>query len=108
NATSALKAATERLAHLGMIKTPKLRPRIRNIVVVGDLGVSLDLESVSKRLRHVIYEPEQFPGALYFPEELEGSSITLFASGKVIVAGLKAFESIETCKTVLRKLEGFV
>ncbi len=51
-----------------------------------------------------MYEPEQFPGAIYYAEELEGASILIFANGNVVLAGLRREELLEVGKHVLVKL----
>ena len=56
------------------------------------------------RLPNIIYEPEQFPGAIYYAKELEGASILIFDSGKVVFAGLKRQELLEVGKRVLTDL----
>jgi len=53
---------------------------------------------------NLIYEPEQFPGAIYWAPELEGAAMLLFPSGKIVVAGLKRQELLP----VAEKLEGLI
>jgi TATA-box binding protein (TBP) (component of TFIID and TFIIIB) len=64
-------------------------------VATGDIGKSIDIEKLNTKLSSVLYEPEQFPGAIYYAEELEGASVLVFASGKVVFAGLKSHELLE-------------
>ena len=78
--------------------------KLQNIVATADIGQSVDLERISSKLPHVIYEPEQFPGAIYYAKELEGASILIFANGKVVFAGLKTQELLEVGKSVLLEL----
>jgi TATA-box binding protein (TBP) (component of TFIID and TFIIIB) len=63
----------------------------------------VDVENIPKRVPHVIYEPAQFPGAIYHAEDLEGASILIFASGKVVLAGLKREDLLEVGKNVLAR-----
>src|SRR5437870_5822271 len=84
-----LRYAARRLAELGLINRSKMTVKLRNIVATGGIGKHLDIEKLSTKLPNVIYEPEQFPGAIYYAEELEGASVLVFASGKVVFAGLK-------------------
>ena len=77
---------------------------VRNIVAIGELGKRIEIEKLASRLSNVLYEPEQFPGAMYYPEELEGASVLVFASGKVIFAGLKNPQLLKVARGVLGKL----
>jgi transcription initiation factor TFIID TATA-box-binding protein len=64
----------------------------------------VDIERLAIKLPDIIYEPEQFPGAIYHARELEGASILIFASGKAVFAGLKSLESLKTARQVLTRL----
>ena len=99
-----LNYATRRLRELGLISRTKITMKLQNIVATADIGQSVDLERISSKLPHVIYEPEQFPGAIYYAKELEGASILIFANGKVVFAGLKTQELLEVGKSVLLEL----
>lgn len=57
-------------------------------VFMGDLGHKVGLEelAVTLGLEHTEYEPEQFPGLVYRPDEFE-VTLLVFASGKVIICG---------------------
>ena len=76
---------------------------IQNIVCTGDLNRELNLEAlaIGLGLDVVEYEPEQFPGLVYKPEE-SGGTVLLFASGKVVITGIadqrKAQEVFEGVK----------
>jgi transcription initiation factor TFIID TATA-box-binding protein len=61
---------------------------VKNVVVVGDLGKSIDLNRLAIRfgLERVEYEPEQFPGLVFRPEESEDVYL-IFASGRVVIPG---------------------
>lgn len=61
---------------------------IKNVVVVGDLEESVNLNALSIRfgLEQVEYEPEQFPGMIYRPDRLD-SVFLIFASGRVVIPG---------------------
>lgn len=90
----------------------KTTPEIQSIVATADLRTSIDLESFLLQIQktkkfHAIYEPEQFPGAIIkFPVN-DGSEATilLFASGKLVSAGLTNLELIrKAINTVESKL----
>jgi len=96
-----LNYAAKRLAELGLITAVRINVKLQNIVATGDIGHALDIERLSYKLPNIMYEPEQFPGAIYYAKELEGASILIFASGKVVFAGLKRQELLEVGKRVL-------
>jgi transcription initiation factor TFIID TATA-box-binding protein len=100
-----LSYAARRLARLGLISPTDVNPRLQNIVATGDIGHMVDIERFSLKLPDIIYEPEQFPGAIYHARELEGASILIFASGKVVFAGLKSLELLQTARQVLAELD---
>jgi transcription initiation factor TFIID TATA-box-binding protein len=99
-----LNYAAKRLVKLGLISPARINVRLQNIVATGDIGHSVDIEKLSAKLPNVIYEPEQFPGAIYYARELEGASILIFASGKVAIAGLRDEHLLEVARGVLAKL----
>ena len=89
----------------GGIKIPRrLKVKLQNIVATGEVGKPIDIERLASRLPNVLYEPEQFPGAIFYAEELEGASVLVFASGKVVFAGLKSPQLLEVARGVLGKL----
>lgn len=47
------------------------------MVAKGELGTAIDIERLAAKLPSVIYEPEQFPGSIYYADELEGASILM-------------------------------
>ncbi len=60
--------------------------KIQNIVVSADLHAVIDLYSLSKEVKAVDYEPEQFPGAIFKIAEPK-AVIILFKNGKMICTG---------------------
>jgi transcription initiation factor TFIID TATA-box-binding protein len=99
-----LNYAAGRLAELGLITPTRITVRLQNIVATGELGHSIDVESLATRLPNVIYEPEQFPGAIYYAAELEGASVLVFANGKLVFAGLKREELLRVAEKVATDL----
>jgi len=99
-----LEYAARKVAKLRLIKPTKLVVKLRNIVATGGLGKPIDIERLATR-PNVLYEPEQFSGAIYYAEELEGASVLVFASGKVVFAGLKSLRLLESARHILRKLD---
>jgi len=99
-----LNYATKRLVRLGLISPTKINVKLQNIVATGDIGEGIDIEKLSAKLPHIIYEPEQFSGAICYAQELEGASILIFASGKMVIAGLKNEHLLEVARRVLAGL----
>ena len=99
-----LNYTARRLAELRLISPTKIVVKLQNIVATADLGQSVNLESIASKLPHVIYEPEQFPGAIYYAKELEGASILIFTNGKVVFVGLKRQELLEAAKRLIVQL----
>lgn len=60
--------------------------KIQNIVVSADLHATIDLYALSKNVKEVDYEPEQFPGAIFRIKEPK-AVIILFKNGKLICTG---------------------
>ena len=61
---------------------------------MADLKRRIDLEHLVARLKGVIYEPEQFPGAIIKLNDFEKMTALLFASGKIVIAGLKTTKDL--------------
>jgi transcription initiation factor TFIID TATA-box-binding protein len=99
-----LRYASKRLSDIGLISPTRVKGKLQNLVATAELGHAIDIEKLARELPHIVYEPEQFPGAIYHADELEGASILIFANGKVVVAGLKRENLLETARRVLVKL----
>jgi transcription initiation factor TFIID TATA-box-binding protein len=82
-------------------KTTKLQPKVQNIVAVADFERSVNLEGLSSDQK-MIYEPEQFPGGILRVTEPCKATVLIFASGKVVIAGLRSSDQI---KPIIGKLE---
>jgi transcription initiation factor TFIID TATA-box-binding protein len=96
-----LDHARRKLAKLGLVRPGGIKAKVQNIVATSELGRDIDLEDLVRKLPNIIYEPEQFPGAIYYAKELEGASILIFANGKLVFAGLKSIESLEAGRQVM-------
>ena len=77
-------------------KITKLNPQIKiqNIVVSADLHANIDLFSLTKDVKEVSYEPEQFPGAIFRIKEPK-AVIILFKNGKLICTGSNNTKNIK-------------
>ena len=86
-----------------IVKKIGLQPKIHNIVVSADSEKSIDLEALSQNLK-IIYEPEQFPGAIMRLEEPFKTSVLIFASGKIVIAGLTSEDQIGPVTQIIERL----
>jgi transcription initiation factor TFIID TATA-box-binding protein len=68
--------------------------KIQNIVVSADLHATVDLYALSKEVKAVDYEPEQFPGAIFRIVEPK-AVIILFKNGKMICTGTNTEANIK-------------
>jgi transcription initiation factor TFIID TATA-box-binding protein len=92
------------LSKLGIVKRSKPRVTVRNIVVTVELDTPVHLEELQDLIPGLVYEPEQFPGAIFRPVNSD-ATVLIFGSGKLVVAGIKSEASIDTdVQTVLREL----
>ena len=89
-----LDVAQQFLSKKGLVKLVKLHPKTQNLVVTADFQKAISLEKLSEDL-NAIYEPEQFSGAILRFTEPYKTSILVFASGKVVITGLRTSAQIE-------------
>lgn len=69
---------------------------VQNYVCTGELrqDINLNTLAIELGLEKTEYEPEQFPGLIYRPENTEGI-ILLFASGRTVITGCKSVDNAE-------------
>jgi len=80
---------------------------IRNIMATGDLGFEPRLDRTKPVERaQIVYEPEQFPGAIITLtlSEKAKATVLLFSSGKMVCVGLKGQQHIEAAIHYLLKI----
>lgn len=67
---------------------------VKNIVMTGDLGHQVNLNTlvIALGMEETEYEPEQFPGAVYRPPDID-CVFLIFASGKVVITGAQDVET---------------
>ena len=87
-----LTAAKMETSPAGPVKLPQIK--IQNIVVSADLHAVIDLYALSKEVKAVDYEPEQFPGAIFRIAEPK-AVIILFKNGKMICTGTSTEANIK-------------
>jgi transcription initiation factor TFIID TATA-box-binding protein len=71
---------------------------IQNYVCTAELGQNLNLNAlvISLGLEKTEYEPEQFPGLIYRPDN-RNCVILVFATGNVVITGSKQISDAECC-----------
>lgn len=64
---------------------------VQNIVIQGDINHELELPPIVVLLgmENAEYEPEQFPGVIYKPDD--GTTILIFGSGKFMINGATTY-----------------
>jgi len=78
---------------------------IQNIVASAILGGRVSLEMAVYSLERIMYEPEQFPGAVYRMDEPK-VVILIFSNGKLVVTGAKSEEeAYQAAERLQKKLE---
>jgi transcription initiation factor TFIID TATA-box-binding protein len=90
------------LANDGFVKKVKLIPKIQNIVATLNIGSRIDIHEVVTHIPKIIFEPDQFPGAIL--RTREGPVCLLFASGKIVIAGSKSEHDIRNAVSNLEKI----
>lgn len=75
---------------------------VRNIVTTTSIGkpVNLNALAIGLGLEQVEYEPEQFPGLVYRPEEMD-AVVLVFGSGKLVITGVTSIEDAERVRELV-------
>ncbi|MDH5448303.1 MAG: TATA-box-binding protein [Candidatus Bathyarchaeota archaeon] len=111
NARRAILKVARELRAVGIIIIGKPEIKIQNIVASGNLGGPVDLEALCERAHvggNLMYEPEQFPGAIY---RMESPKVVflIFSAGKIVCVGAKKeeeiYEGVENLGQRLKKLD---
>jgi transcription initiation factor TFIID TATA-box-binding protein len=98
-----LKMAKQFFVDSDLIKEVELKPKTQNIVATADFEEPINLEELAQKTK-AIYEPEQFPGAILRLQQPFKASILVFASGKVVITGLKDAHHIEPVVERIKEL----
>ncbi len=102
------KVAKELKKHGIIPGTNKPTIKIQNIVASIELDGEIDLESVVYKLRRVMYEPEQFPGAVYRMADPKVVFL-IFAAGKLVCVGAKkesqVYDAVDKLQKILEEKE---
>lgn len=89
----------EAVAKIGVV-VPVKEPEFEvvNMVAKGNIGMDLNLNSLTLQLENTEYEPEQFPGLVYkLPDtsKEKGATFLLFRNGKIVCTGTKNEQQVE-------------
>jgi len=103
-AESAVRKVVRELKNSGIIILSRPKIKIQNIVASANLHGYVDLEAAADVLENVMYEPEQFPGAIYRMGDPK-VVILIFASGKLVCTGGKSAEMVDVA---VAKLHGIL
>jgi transcription initiation factor TFIID TATA-box-binding protein len=113
-ARRAIMKVVKELKAAGIIITGKPEIQITNIVASGSLGARVDLEGLYERAPiggRFMYEPEQFPSAMY---RMENPRVVLliFSNGKIVCVGAKkkkdVYEAVENLRRRLEEMKALV
>jgi len=101
----AIRKVIRELKREGIIITGKPEIKIQNIVASGSLGSPIDLEDLCMQIHvggSLMYEPEQFPGAIY---RMDSPHVVflIFSNGKIVCVGAKKEEQIYDAAENLRQ-----
>ena len=92
-AKRAVKNVVKELKKSGFIINKFPDVVIQNMVASAHLGGKADLEAAADILDNIMYEPEQFPGAVYRMDEPK-VVILIFSSGSLVITGAKSEEQV--------------
>ena len=105
-ARKAILTVARELRSTGIAITGKPEITVQNMVASGTLGGPIDLDDLCERVEvggRLIYEPEQFPAAIY--RTGKGSVVFLiFSSGKAVCVGAKTEEEVREAVGNLRRV----
>lgn len=102
-AVQAVNKVTKELKKHGIPIASKPEIHIQNVVASVELGGEIDLENVVYKLNRVMYEPEQFPGAVYRMDEPKVVFL-IFSAGKLVCVGAKKEQDVYEAVNNIQKL----
>jgi transcription initiation factor TFIID TATA-box-binding protein len=107
-AIQAVNKVTSELRKHGIPLANKPVVTIQNIVASAELNGEIDLENVVYKLKRVMYEPEQFPGAV-FRMDVPKVVFLIFSAGKLVCVGAKkeqdVYEAVDKLQKTLEEQE---
>jgi transcription initiation factor TFIID TATA-box-binding protein len=102
-AIQAVNKVAKELRSKGVSVTNKPEVHIQNVVASAALGGEIDLENVVYKLNKVMYEPEQFPGAVYRMDEPKVVFL-IFSAGKLVCVGAKKEQDVYVAVDKIQKI----
>jgi len=99
----AVEKVVKKLRNEGIQINDKPVVHIQNIVASAALGGEIDLESLVYKLDRIMYEPEQFPGAVYRMGDPQVVFL-IFSAGKLVCVGAKKEEQVYEAVDKIQKL----
>jgi transcription initiation factor TFIID TATA-box-binding protein len=99
----AIGKVLQMLKKKGIISQAKPEIKVRNIVSTASLGGNIDLDRAAYFLGRTMYDPEQFPGAIYRMDEPK-IVFLIFASGNVVILGAKSEDESTLAVRRLREI----
>lgn len=102
-AIQAVNKVTKELRSHGIPLANKPMVTIQNIVASAELFGEIDLENVVYKLKKVMYEPEQFPGAVFRMDEPKVVFL-IFSAGKLVCVGAKKEGDVYVAVDKLQKI----
>ncbi len=104
-AKRAVMKVIQQLKENGILIVGKPTIKIVNIVASASLGGQVDIEKAVYVLERIMYEPEQFPGAIHRMDEPK-VVILIYTNGRLVITGAKTEEEVYQATVKLqRKLE---
>jgi len=100
-ARSAVRKVVRELRKADIIILGEPEITIENMVASADLVGAVDIERAARVLDNIMYEPEQFPGAVYRMAEPK-VVILIFATGKLVITGAKRKEQVHEAVDKIR------
>jgi transcription initiation factor TFIID TATA-box-binding protein len=97
----AIEKVVRELKKEGIIILGKPRIKVENMVASADIHGKVDLEAAAEFLDNIMYEPEQFPGAVYRMKEPK-VVILIFSSGRLVITGAKREEQVHEAAVKIR------
>ena len=102
-ARSAVRKVVRELKEAGFIIPREPKIEVQNIVGTANIGGGVNLEEAAEVLGNIMYEPEQFPGAVYRMAEPK-VVILIFSTGKLVITGAKREEQIPEAADKMREI----
>ncbi len=95
HACNDIQIAVNLLKKYKLVKSiSRTKPEIRNIVGKIDVKQTIPIEQLSQTIAGSRYEPETFPALIY--KMITKVTVLIFATGKIIVTGVKTIETMNS------------